>query len=315
MTALPPARILDVDPDAYHRLTGFSASLAKILIASSAFHARDASDRQSEDDEDEDLSDDQRKRRERGTLLHRMVLGKGARVAVIPSDVLGKNGAWTNEARGLRDLARKNGLVPVKEADHEILTRVSSAIKARIADSGHVLDGISEFAIEWHETTPHGPVRCRCMIDHVRLFASDGLPVTPGEPPVHIKPARAIIYELKIVDDAHPDRNERTAESLGYAIAREAYDRALNALYPSLAGRIEFRFLFCEHRRPYALWDPLPSGAFRELGSRRWRRAVNAWAEGLDTGRWPSYRDDALRVEISAPKYILDKEGFTPDEY
>src|SRR5678815_517892 len=77
----------------------------------------------------------------------------------------------------------------------------------------------------------------------------------------------AIIYELKMVGDAHPERCMRTAENLGYAIAAAAYPRALAALYPRLAGRITHQFLFCETKRPYAIWDPERlSGVFRELG-------------------------------------------------
>lgn len=290
MSDLPKARILDVEPDAYHRLPGFSASLARILIQRSPAHAKDAHDRHLEDESEDEQ---QRKNLERGSILHHMVLGKGKRISVIPGDVLGKGGAWTAEARGLRDLARRNGMVPVKEADYEALSSVAAIIRTKIAAAGHVLDGRSELAIEWWEARAHGPVQCRAMMDHV---IEDG--------------AFATIYELKIVDDAEPERCMRTAENLGYAIAAAAYPRALNAAIPTLRGRISVRFLFCEAKRPYEIWCPEPSGEFREIGERRWLRAVEQWARAQATGCWPAY----LAPEIAPPGWALRQEGYPTDD-
>lgn len=297
---MPAARILDVDPDAYHKLPGFSASLAKILIARSAAHAKDARDRQIEDEADEDVDDDKRKRLERGSVLHHMVLGKGKRIAVVPfADYRSK------DAKAARDAARASGMIPVKEAEYEILSGVARAIGARIAAAGHVLDGASEVAIEWWEQTQHGEAQCRAMLDH---FITWGL-----DPRDETGPVGAIVYDLKIVDDAAHERCERTAENLGYAIQAAAYRRALTALHPRLGGRIEFRFLFCESRRPYELWDPEPDGMFEALGEQRWLRAVRAWGAGLATGQWPGLRIPE-RKEITAPLWALRREGFTADE-
>lgn len=313
MTDLPPARILDVTPDAYHRLPGFSSSLAKILISRSAAHAKDAHDRMleriAEEDEsegDEDIKPDKRKRLDNGSIDHALVLGIGKRIDPIPKGLLARNGAISTEAaKDFVAASRGFGKIPVKEADLAIRQQVANAVKARIAEAGHVLDGRSEFAIEWHEPTPHGPVRCRAMLDH---FVAWGL-----DPRDETGPVGAVIYDLKMTEDAHPDRCQRTAENLGYAIQAHAYQRALGALYPRLAGRIEFRFLFVEGHRPYALWDPSLSGPFREIGERRWRRAVNAWGEGLATGNWPDYRIPG-NVEITAPMWTLRDEGYQPEE-
>lgn len=313
-TDLPPARILDVSPEAYHRLPGFSASLAKVLIARSAAHAKDVADRQAElaaeedDTDDEDMPADKRKRLDGGSIDHALILGIGKRVDPIPECMLATNGAIsTKDAKAFVAASRAAGRIPVKEADLEIHRQIANAVKAKIADAGHILDGRSEFAIEWHEPTPHGPVMCRCMMDHLVIWdddRADGIWQPPG----------AIIYELKMVGDAHPERCQRTAESLGYAIATAAYQRALAALYPRLAGRTSFQFLFCEQKRPYAIWDPpRMSGAFREIGERRWLRAVRDWAEVLATGKAPSYREQGYD-EITAPMWTLRNEGFQPEE-
>ncbi len=322
MTDLPPARILDVTPQEYHRLPGFSASLAKVLIASCAAKARATYERRQEQIAAEDESDDEKPTDEKqaqldlGSVLHALVLGKGAeRIEIIPAELLsGKNMAYqSDKAKAARDAARKAGRIPVKESKMPGHEATAKAIISRLADAGHALDGGgvvfgggSEFAIEWHERTPDGPVPCRCMMDHVVL--SDATPPFSGAAPW------ATIYDLKIVADAHPDRNERTAEGFGYALQAAAYTRALTALYPRLGGRIQFRFLFVEPRRPFLLWDPERlSGPFRELGERRWLRAVHAWGDGLKNGRWPDYRTPD-RDSITAPMWTLRNEGFQPED-
>lgn len=302
------ARILDVTPHEYHRLPQFSSTIAKALITQCASKARDAYVRkleaiEAEDESEEDLSDDQRKRRDNGTIQHALVLGRGEeRIKIVPAALLSSNGAYgTAAAKAARDSARAAGMVPVKEPEMEIHERVAAAIKARIAEAGHTLDGTSELAIAW--TEPAG-VECRAMLDHV---------VTWGASDVH-GPTGGIIYDLKIVGDAHPDRCERTAENLGYAIQAAAYTRALNALYPTLAGRIEFRFLFVESKRPYELWDPTLDGITAEIGERRWLRAVGAWGDGIEKGRWPGYRTPD-RTTLRTPIWVLKQEGYTPDEF
>lgn len=292
------ARLLDCSPDDYHKLPGFSSSLAKVLVGRSESHAIDAYVRKTEDDAEEELTDQQLALRERGSVLHALVLGKGKRIAIMPYDKYS-----TKEARAARDDARSSGQIPVKEAKMEIYERAATAIKARIAAAGHELDGVSEMGIAWTEGSPHGDVECRAMLDHAVVWGLDAdSEHAPG----------ATIYDVKIVDDATPSLNERTAERLHYAIQAAAYTRALAALHPRLAGRIEFRFLFCEPKRPYEIWDPKPDGVFRELGARRWLGAVHAWARCQATGKWPGYRSGASN-EISVPTWKLREEGIAVD--
>lgn len=308
--------MLEVTPDAYFKHPGFSASLAKICVRQSIAHAKDAHDLKmeriaNEDETDEEVTDEKQAQLDRGTILHALVLGAGeSRIEVIPDALLsGKNRAYSSaEAKAARDGARKAGRVPVKEPKMPALKATAAAVSAKIAAAGHILDGRSEFAIEWWEPTPHGPVMCRCMMDHVVAWGQD------DDGALYSGGPGAIIYELKMVGDAHPERCMRTAENLGYAIAAAAYPRALAAMYPRLAGRITHQFLFCETRRPFALWDPPNlSGVFRELGERRWLKAVHAWAELQATGRAPSYREQGYD-EITAPMWMLKQEGYAPEE-
>lgn len=308
------AKSLQVTPTDYHRLPQFSSTLAKLLVTRCAEVARDTYERKLEAiaadlEDDGEVSAEKQDRLDRGNILHALVLGKGEeRIAAIPAAILASNGAISTAAAKAFVLeARRAGRIPVKPAKLEVYAAIGTAIRRRIAAAGHELDGVSELAIGWTEETPHGPVDCRGMLDHVVMWGLSeedrARGVVPG----------ATIYDLKICDDASPARCERTAYSLGYDIQAAAYPRALSALYPALAGRIDFRFLFVEPRRPYADYDPRPDGAMREMGKRRWLRAVHAWGRGLATGQWDGYRTDQT-AEITSPPWALKQEGITPEE-
>lgn len=305
-----PARVLDVEPDAYLKLPLFSSTIAKRIVYDSALHAFDAWERKIEDDASEDLTDEQIKTRERGSILHHLVLGKGKRIVVIPREVLAKNGSYgTDESKAMRDAARAAGNIPVKQPDMEVHDKIANAIKANIRRAGRELDGMSEFAVEWSEPTPDGEVRCKAMFDHTVVW---GVPAWDGPMSDPVAPG-AIIYDLKIVDSAHPDKCERGGSSTGLAIQAAAYTRALAALHPRLAGRIEFRFLFCEARRPYDLWDPRASNHFLQIGEQQWLRAVRSWAAGHAGKGWPGHRHKN-RTEIEPTMWLQQQEGVTRDE-
>lgn len=312
-TDLPPARILECSPEEYHDLPGFSPSLAKVAIRQSIRHAKDIADQRAErlaeqeDGPDDETPEAKQGRLDRGSIYHSLVLKEGKSLVVVPTEILSSNGAYgTKESKAMRDGARAAGRVPIKEHEVEAFQHVADIMRSRIAEAGHTLDGRSELAISWWEPTPHGPVQCRTMLDHVVTWRGDLLDIEA--------PTMATIYELKPVPDATPAKCERTAENLGYGIAAAAGVRALNARYPSLAGRVEFKFLFVEYKRPYDIWDPDRDGVFTELGERRWLRAVYAWGEGLATGRWPGHRTPG-NIEIGAPMYVLRAEGFTAEDY
>lgn len=264
------ARILDITPDEYHQRDGLSSSIAKTLIARSPAHAKAM------------IGKKPSKLLDRGNVCHRLLLGKGKDYRVI------NHGNYTTKiAKEERDRARSVGLVPVLAEDFEDYCTATEAIRIKLADRGFELDGDSEVAIEWEETTEHGIVLCRAMLDHVWF-------------------SRGVILDLKITEDAAPSAIERTAENLGYAIQAAAYTRALTALTPAMAGRIKFLFAFCEPDEPHAINIVQPDGVFRELGERRWLRALNIWARCQKTGEWPAF-GDAVN-QLSSPPWALSRE-------
>lgn len=269
------ARILEVTPDAYHKLPGLSPSTATVLIQQSPLHAMTSHGKAPT------------KLMDRGSVMHKLILGEGKEFRVLDF------GDWrTAFAKAARDAARSEGLIPILQHDYDDAKKASIAILSRMRTMGIRLDGRSEVAIGWTEQSTSGPVQCRTMLDHFVQSRGEAL-------------------ELKIVGDASPQQCERSAENFGHAIAFAARTRAIAALDPDLAGRVRYRFLFCEASAPYAIYAPAPDGVFRELGERRWLRAVESWGKCTATGKWPAYEEHS---SITAPQWALSGEGYTTDE-
>lgn len=269
------AEILDITPDQYFALPHFSSSVAKTVISRSPLHARQ---------EREDGGKDPTKVMDFGSVTHRLVLGAGKDYEPLPFD------DWrTKDAKAARDAAREAGKVPIKTADFERANLAAESIRLELSKRGILLDGASELAVTWEEETEHGIVICKAMFDHAWLETGR-------------------ILDLKLTENASPWAIERNAESMGYAIQRAAYVRALVALRPSLAGKADFLFAFGETDTPFAMNLTRPDGMFRELGDRRWLRALNTWAECVATDTWPAYGDGIN--QLSPPAWAMRNEEF-----
>lgn len=269
-------KLLDITPDEYHALDAFSSSVAKLIIARSPAHARVG------------YRKAPTKAMDRGDVIHRLVLGKGKDYQVIQHA-----NYTTKAAKAERDEARANGFTPVLAHDFESYNIAAEGIRVQLADRGIDLDGLSEQAITWTEHTEFGDVQCKGLFDHVWVD-------------------KGLILDLKVTADASPSSVERTSENLGYGIQWAAYTRALAALDPRHAGRVGFAFAFCEAEDPWAINLAEPDGVFRELGERRWLRAVREWARCVRDDHWPSYGTSVN--QITAPMWALKNEGYTSDE-
>lgn len=272
------ARLIDVSPDDYHTLPGFSASLAKELIAKSPLHARHM-----------DLNRGDKpstKAMDRGDVCHTLMLGRGKRIAPLPFD------DWrTAASKASREKARAEGYVPILAEKHDEAAKMCAAVTERLrAEYGLEFNGRSEQAMVWTETTIDGDVDCRGMMDH--LWLDEG-----------------IVLDLKFVEDASPTAIERSAENMGYAIQRAAYASGLSKVRPELLGRVQVRFLFVEVEPPYATNLVEPDGAFAELGDVRWRRALKSWAGCLHDNHWPAYGAGVNRIGV--PQWALNREIYS----
>jgi len=282
MRAKLRARILDVTPAAYHRdpckVPSLSQSIAHTLVEHSPLHAYTRHPRLGAQPAESSAAMDA------GTLIHKLILGCGKDIAVLPFDEY-----RTNEAKAARDEAIAAGKLPVKERAFVEATTAANTLSARCRELGFPFTGRSELAIEWRErgTSDGEPVVCRAMLDHVLLD-------------------RGVIYDLKKAANASPKNCEKTFVDRGYDIQYAAYTRALAALRPEFEGRIEFTFLFLELEPPYSVVPARPDGGFRTIGHLRWERAVLRWQECLATGKWPGYCVEP--VTLYAPPWVLAAE-------
>lgn len=285
---LPPARILDCTAEEYHKdpcaTPSLSSSTAHVIVSQSPLHAwtRHPKYGLSEgDDESLEAEDDDTKAKSNGTLVHRLLLGKGADLVVIEADSF-----RTKAAREERDEAKAAGKIPVIARYLDELNSVVSILRARCAELGYEFNGESEIPVEWYERGLEGPVLCRSMIDHA--YVDTG-----------------VSYDVKTIRSANPEHIARTFVEHGYHIQDRAYTRAQEELRPHLKGRIDLTFLFMEIQPPYAVVPVIPDGAIAEIGKQHWQRAVCLWERCLAKNEWPSYCNSRLTIE--APHWVVNK--------
>ncbi len=164
-------------------------------------------------------------------------------------------------------------------AEREHADRIKEYLRER---KGFEFDGISQSVAIWKE----GSAWCRGRLDHW-------------------KPEIATIYDLKFVKSAAPNDIDKHMVNYGTDIQRAAYVSAIEAAYPELAGRVKFQPIFVENGAVLAITMRPIGGTMKELGERKWRRAVDIWTTCLAANYWPDYGDDGL---IEAPQWALTKD-------
>jgi hypothetical protein len=285
---LPPARILACTAEEYHKdpcdKPSLSSSTAQVIVTKSPLHAwtrHPKYGQQDGDSEELEAEDEDTKAKSNGTLVHRLLLGKGAKLVVVEADNF-----KTKAAREKRDEAKSAGKIPVIARRLDELNAIVEILRARCADHGYEFNGDSEIPVEWYERGLQGPVLCRSMIDHAYL--DDG-----------------VAFDVKTIRNASPDHIARTFVEHGYHIQDHAYTRAQEELRPKLKGRIDLTFLFMEIEPPYAVVPVVPDGAIQEIGKQHWLRAVHLWEQCLAKNEWPSYCSS--RITIEAPPWVISR--------
>lgn len=279
----PFARILDVSEDDYHRdpceVPSLNQTIAHTLITESPLHAWTQHPRlggmQLEREEEDTAA------LRAGKVIHKLLLGKGAEVAIIQADDFRKKFAQEAKKQAL-----DSGCVPMLEHVYDEIVASVETIKGNLAAIGIEFNGESEVAIEWHEEGEHGPVVCRGRMDHVNF---DG----------------GLILDVKKIRSAHPDTCGKHVVEYGYDIQDAAYTSAVTKLRPELEGRIQMLFLFAEIEPPYAIYPGPLDGELRELGRQRWERAYRQWEQCLRTNRWPAYTEHIS--PIHAPGWAVSR--------
>jgi len=220
---------------------------------------------------------------------HALVLGKGIEGVEI---IDGFANYKKKDAQEARDAAVDAGKTPMLRHEYEDAALVAKDVRESLEDLGYALTGISEAVVTWYEQSEYGPVKCRAMMDHLRLDL-------------------CAVWDFKTSNSAHPRAIQSHIMEYGYDIQESAYRSALRKLVPGSAGRESFTFLFCETMPPgsprRALITPCRlNGTFRAIGENRWRRAVELWAKCNRDDLWPAYTESC--IEIEPPTWALRNE-------
>lgn len=221
---------------------------------------------------------------DRGSLAHALLLGAGPRIVEIEADDF-----RTKDAKEARDEAWKRGEIPVLSAKLDEAKETTEKLRAGLKELGIELTGDSEATILFEQQSASGPVKCRSRLDHVIL-----------------EPRRGIIYDLKSISSAHPDKCARSTYEYDYHLQSHVYTRAVEEHRPDLIGRVDYVLLFCELDEPHCITPARPDGMFRRMAEVRWQRAVDLWGRCLSEERWPMYTDRI--INLAPPPWALARE-------
>lgn len=227
-----------------------------------------------------------------GSLGHKLLLGKGAQVAI---------GKWTDwrkqEAQDFRDAAWASGMIPTLPHIHEQAEEMKAAGMDELRRLGLEADFLKakpEVAGVWKE----GGIWMRSKYDKLLIDEAAGI---------------AKIFDLKITERATPDTIERQIGAMNYDLQAVMYPSGIEAIFQALAGRVQFTFLFFESTFPFSVVPVELSGEFQALGRMKFERAKKLWSACRSTGQWPGYVSTTFRARPKPWDLSREAEAAMPE--
>lgn len=286
------AKVYHADPAPAPSL---SSSIAKVIVNQSPEHARAAHPRLAMPlDADEDEAERKPTRpQEIGTAVHRIILGAGRDLTVIDAADY-----KTKEAQADRKAAYAEDGAPILRTDLAKAERSANRILAQIA----AIPGCEGFATAPAEIVAivrdRSGAWLRIMMDRVEIHDT-----------------HAIIWDLKTSSQsAAPQGLGRRVEQMDMETQAALYVRVFEALFPRLAGRVRFRWIFVETATPNALSVAEADNVGMTVGARKAAAAIHLWNRCTASGEWPGYPARIVRVEYPewAEKRWIGREGSDP---
>lgn len=183
-------------------------------------------------------------------------------------------------AKLAKEEAEAAGLTVVKLDDFNAERRRAEELKVRAELAGFtVSDYHAQVAFYWVETAANGhKVQCRGRCDFLSKDWTS-------------------IVDLKRVEDLSQLALERSVDRYKWAMQAAAYSRAVVHLFArmsggSVSGVPDWRWLFARTSPVVACTLRPADSMLLEAGEAAWNRAVNDWAEGLETGLWRGHESD-----------------------
>lgn len=214
----------------------------------------------------------------KGSILHKMILGKGAEIAV-----LNHKDYRTKAAKDDYDKALSDGKLPIKEKEYkELLICVEvarSRIKNHPACKGFLSQGQSEVVIAWKEDN----IWCRSMID----FIPDDL----NEP----------IFDIKFTEQSASPHDWQKRLINIYKTQDVFYNRGLKKL--GSPRDKPMRFIVVEMQEPFAVMVFESHPSLQYVAECNVEKAVEQWKLCIKNNEWPGYGDQVACV--SPPAWML----------
>lgn len=269
--------IYEISEREYHAdplpVASLSHSIAKLLLQRSPLHAKFAHPRLTAQPEREPPT----AAMDKGSALHKLILGKGAEIKVLAYDDYRKN-----EAKEARDAARAAGLIPLLAEDYDNMRACATAALEQMREHPDLVDffapGQSEAVMAWRD----GETWCRAMVDRL-----------PDNP-------RAPLYDVKLTGlSASPDGWERRLIT-EYATQAAFYREGAEAIRGVEPGPM--MFIVVEDTPPYAVSVIACAPSLMAYAEAEIARAKAIWARCMATGVWPGYA--AMTAYVEAPAWL-----------
>jgi hypothetical protein len=229
---------------------------------------------------------------DRGTIIHSLVLGKGAGFhACDPQDVevTTEKGAryknWSGKAADWKRAQEAQGIVVMSRSEGaRVQAATQSMIQLLQREYGDWPIGDSEQTIIWQRETEYGPIWCRALVDHLAL-------------------RHMVVLDPKSTALGISDRAlQRIAANDMWHIQAAWYLDGIKTIMPHVfdiggnvisetGGRLVFRFVVVEIDPPYqSRFVDLPE-SWIHIAGQRIDRACEQFAKCLYSGEWPAHSD------------------------
>lgn len=215
-----------------------------------------------------------------GQLCHRLVLGEGPDIVVIPAPDY-----KTSAARLARDTAREQGLIPALQADYDNATLMAAKVHEHPV-AGKLL-GFGDPEVDMRVHDPATGVELRGRIDWVTLL--DDVPV---------------IVDYKTAASAHPGVFARKADDYGYVL-QAAWYRRMGQL-KGFDDLPRVLFIVQEKTPPHLVSVVELDEQAMRYGARRMRAAIDLFVACVETDSWPGYGDEITTVGL--PGWVIQRE-------
>jgi hypothetical protein len=285
----------DISDELYHadpaEAPSLSASLSKTLIGKSCRHAYYEHPR---------LGGQLVPRKaptpdmEFGTLIHALLLAGGKGLAI------GKFPTWqSNEAKAFRIAARNSKMLPVLEKTLDEAKEICAAFHEELARLN--LDKL--FAAARKEVTGIWKDKGNGLWMRSKY---DGLVI--DEVAEH-----ATIFDIKVSEKANPASVGGQMGAMNYDMGERFYREGITTIFPQLAGRVNYLFLFIDPEFPFDLVPVEPDGEMQVVGDMKFARAKKLWSLCRSTGEWPGYVSGTFRASPKPWDITREAEAVLPE--